>query len=179
MSAASFRIALLSDAAHDRSVFASGSAPLDRYFRETVTQDVRRRVATCFVALTDDDRIAGYYTLSTAAVLLDELPETTTKKLPRYPTVPAIRMGRLAVDQAFRGRGLGGALVADALERGMNAEIAAFAMVIDAKDAQAAAFYQHLGFISLPSNPLTLFLPFATVAAAKQAARQAQKRPAK
>lgn len=58
MSSAPFRLAPL-DAAHDRTAFRSGSEPLDRYLREQVTQDIRRRVAACFVALADDQRIAG------------------------------------------------------------------------------------------------------------------------
>lgn len=74
-------------------------------------------------------------------------------------------MGRLAVDDAFKGQGLGGALLADALTRTIRAEIAAYALIVDAKDEQSAAFYQHHGFIALPDSPLTLFLPLATVQA--------------
>jgi ribosomal protein S18 acetylase RimI-like enzyme len=112
MSGTPFRLAPL-DAAHDRTAFNSDSAPLNRYLREQVTQDVRRRVAACFVALADGQRIAGYYTLASASLLLADLPASTSKKLPRYPTVPAVRMGRLAIDQAFKGQGLGGALGVD------------------------------------------------------------------
>ena len=162
MSGAPFRLAPL-DAAHDRTVFNSDSAPLNRYLREQVTQDVRRRVATCFVALADGQRIAGYYTLASASLLLADLPASTSKKLPRYPTVPAVRMGRLAIDQAFKGQGLGGALLADALDRAARAEIAAYALMVDAKDESAADFYRHHGFIALPDSPRTLFLPLATV----------------
>lgn len=162
MSGAPFRLAPL-DVAHDRASFNSGSEPLNRYLREQVTQDTRRRVAACFVALANGQRIAGYYTLASASLLLADLPPSTGKKLPRYPTVPAVRMGRLAVDQAFKGQGLGGALLADALSRAARSEIAAFAMMVDAKDAAAAAFYRHHGFIALPDSPLTLFLPLATI----------------
>jgi GNAT superfamily N-acetyltransferase len=115
------------------------------------------------VALADGQRIAGYYTLASASLLLADLPASTGKKLPRYPTVPAVRMGRLAVDQAFNGQGLGGALLADALDRAARSEIAAFALMVDAKDETAAAFYRHHGFIALPDSPLTLFLPLATI----------------
>lgn len=162
MSGAPFRLAPL-DAAHDHTAFNSDSAPLNRYLREQVTQDVRRRVAACFVALADGQRIAGYYTLASASLLLADLPASTSKKLPRYPTVPAVRMGRLAVDQAFKGQGLGGALLADALDRAARAEIAAYALMVDAKDESAADFYRHHGFIALPDSPRTLFLPLATV----------------
>jgi len=162
MSSVQFRLAPL-DETHDRSGFNCDSEPLNRYLREQVTQDIRRRVAACFVALADEQRIAGYYTLASASLLLADLPASTRRKLPRYPTVPAVRMGRLAVDRAFKGQGLGGALLADALDRAVRSEIAAFAMIADAKDEVAAAFYQHHGFIALPDSPLTLFLPLATV----------------
>lgn len=162
MSRAPFRLAPL-NAEYDRTTFSSDSEPLDRYLREQVTQDIRRRVAACFVALADGQRIAGYYTLASASLLLADLPASIGKKLPRYPTVPAVRMGRLAVDQGFKGRGLGGALLADALYRAARSEIAAYALIVDAKDEAAAAFYRHHGFIALPDTPRTLFLPLATV----------------
>ncbi|MCL6619764.1 GNAT family N-acetyltransferase [Thermomonas hydrothermalis] len=162
MSRAPFLLAPF-DAKYDRAAFDSGSEPLNRYLREQVSQDIRRRVAACFVALADGNRIAGYYILASASLLLTDLPARIGKKLPRYPTVPAVRMGRLAVDQAFKGQGLGGALLADAIDRAACSEIAAFALIVDAKDAGAAAFYRHHGFIALPDSPLTLFLPLATV----------------
>lgn len=155
----SFRVTLL-DGSLDRSGFVCGSEPLDRYFQQQVTQDMRRRVTACFVALSDE-RIAGYYTLASASVLLSDLPEKLQKKLPRYPSVPTVRMGRLAVDQSFKGQGLGGALLADALLRTRNAEIAAYALVVDAKDDLAVAFYLHHGFIAFASQPRTLFFPLA------------------
>ena len=164
MSSAPLRLAPL-DAACDLAVFTSGSESLDRYLREQVTQDVRSRVATCFVALADGQCIAGYYTLASASLLLADLPATTARKLPRYPTVPAVRMGRLAVDQAFKGQGLGGALLADALDRAARSEIAAHAVMVDAKDQAAAGFYRHHGFIAPPDSPLTLILPLATALA--------------
>ncbi|MGB7988666.1 MAG: GNAT family N-acetyltransferase [Candidatus Methylophosphatis roskildensis] len=162
MSGAPLRVALL-DAAHERTAFDSGTEVLDRYLHHQAMQDVRRRVTACFVAVADEQRIVGYYTLASASLLLNDLPPAIGKKLPRYPTVPAVRMGRLAVDRSFRGQGLGGALLADALTRAASSEIAAFAMAVDAKGVNAAAFYQHHGFIALPDSPLTLFLPLATV----------------
>ncbi|MCA3157987.1 MAG: GNAT family N-acetyltransferase [Burkholderiales bacterium] len=162
MSRAPYSLALL-DATHDRTTFRSDSEPLNRYLRAQVTQDIRRRVAACFVAITDEQRIAGYYTLASASILLVDLPTNMSKKLPRYPTVPAVRMGRLAVDRAFKGQGLGGALLADALDRAARSEIAAFALFVDAKDKVATNFYQHHGFIALPNSPRSLFLPLSTV----------------
>lgn len=173
MSSAPFRLAPL-DTAHDRTAFNCGSEPLDRYFREYVTQDIRRRVAACFVALAYGQRIAGYYTLASASLMLADLPASIGKKLPRYPTVPAVRMGRLAVDQVFKGQGLGGALLADALDRAAGSDIAAYALMVDAKDEAAAAFYQHHGFIALPDMSLTLFLPLATVQASRKTENRAR-----
>ncbi len=163
MSRAPFRVALLDGAAHDRSQFSSGIPALDRYVREQVSQDIRRRAAACFVAVDDAQRIVGYYTLAAAGVPLDRLPEDVRRKLPRYASVPAVRMGRLAVDAAFKGQGLGGALLVDALRRAAGAEIPAAVLIVDAKDDQAAAFYAHHGFIALIDAPLALFLPLATV----------------
>ena len=160
MSAASFQVTALNNH-HDRTVFKSGSEPLDRYFHHQVTQDNKRRVTACFVAITPDSRIAGYYTLSSASVLLGELPAALAKKLPRYPSVPAVLMGRLAISQDFQGQGLGGAMLGNALTRAVRSEIAAYAMLVDAKDESAAAFYRHHGFINLPNQALTLFLPLA------------------
>ncbi|MBU1172427.1 MAG: GNAT family N-acetyltransferase [Proteobacteria bacterium] len=146
----------------DRSTFNCGSEPLDSYFQERLTQDIRRRVTACFIARTNDDRIAGYYTLASASVFLGDLPEKFKKKLPRYPSVPVVRMGRLAVDQTYKGLGLGAALLADALTRVVRSEIAAYALLVDAKDNTAADFYRHHGFIQTARELLTLFLPLAT-----------------
>lgn len=157
-----FRLTSL-DPAHDRAAFSSDSGELNRYLRDYAMQDIRRRVAACFVAMSDDQRIAGYYTLSSTSLLLADLPAKTAKKLPRYPTLPAVRLGRLAVDRAFARQGLGGALLADALSRAARSEIAAYALLTEAKDDTAASFYRHHGFTALPETPHTLFLPLATL----------------
>lgn len=147
----------------DRSGFECGVEPLDRYFKTQVSQDIKRRVTACFTALDTSGRVAGYYTLASASILLTDLAESLAKKLPRYPNVPAVRMGRLAVDQDFKGKGLGAALLADALCRAVTAEIAAYAFVVDAKDESAAEFYAYHGFRATADNPLFLYLPLATV----------------
>lgn len=161
MSEAPFRIEPL-DAKHRRTDFHCGTDALDRYFHTQVSQDMRRRVMACFVALDASGAVAGFYTLASASVWLGDLPESTRKKLPRYPSVPVVRMGRLAVDTRFKGQGLGGALLADALARCIQSGIAAYALVVDAKDASAASFYEHHGFVSLPGDARCLFLPLAT-----------------
>lgn len=83
----------------------------------------------------------GYYPLASTSLLLSDLPAAIGKQLARYPSVPAVRMGRLALDQNFKGQVLGGALLADALDRAAHhSEIAAYALVVDAKDESAASF---------------------------------------
>lgn len=148
---------------HDRSLFRCGDEALDRYFQVQVTQDIRRRIANCFVAVEAvSTQVSAYYTISAASIPLVDLPPGENKRLPRYPTVPAVRIGRLAVDQRFQGRGLGAALLADAASRTLRADAAAFTLLVDAKNDQAVAFYQRFGFRILASQPRTLFLPLAT-----------------
>lgn len=151
------------NATHDKATFNSDSEPLNRYFKEQVSQDIKRRVAACFVAITQNNEIVAYYTLASASVLLTELPELLLKKLPRYPTIPAVRMERLAVSTQYKGQGIGATLLADALLRSASNDIAAYALIVDAKDTKAVAFYQHHGFMVLGVNPMQLFLPLANI----------------
>lgn len=151
------------DQRHDRASFESGTPPLDRYLRELATQDVRRLVAKCFVMCpVESDTVAGFYTLAAAELPLTALPQTLARKLPRYPSIPVVRLGRLAVDLRHRGKGLGGIMVANALGQVIGSDIGAFAMLVDAKDDGAVAFYRHLGFLPAGTGDRTLFLPVAT-----------------
>jgi GNAT superfamily N-acetyltransferase len=166
MKSAPFRLELLASG-HDRSHFQSGEEALDRYLQTQATQDSRRRIANCFVAVENASaQVAAYYTLSSASIPVVDLPAEETKRLPRYPTLPAVRIGRLAVDQNFQGRGLGATLLADAAHRVMRSDVAAYTLLVDVKNEQAVAFYQHHGFRLLMSQHRTLFLPFATARAA-------------
>ena len=141
-----FRVEVLGPG-HARDDFSCGVESLDHYLARQATQDVRRRASACFVALeARSDKVAGYYTLAASGVPLTDLPESLTKRLPRYPSVPVARVGRLAVDRAFQGQKLGGALLADAAVRASRSEVAVFALVVDAKDDAAEAFYRHHGF---------------------------------
>lgn len=145
---------------HDRSAFTCGVDALDRYFREQAGQDVRRRATACFVAREiAANRIAGFYTLAAAGILLAQMPDRLAKRLPRYPSVPVARLGRLAVAVAYHGHKLGGALLWDAVDRASRSEVAVFALVVNAKDEQAESFYLHHGFIAFANTPRTLMLP--------------------
>lgn len=160
---APFVIAPLSPA-YDRETFSCGAGPLDRYLRTQATQDVRRRIANCFVVSPANTQVVvGYYTLSAASVPLADLPEELRKRLPRYPVIPAALIGRLAVDRRYGGRGLGAALLFDAINRAAGADAAIFAILVDAKDESAVAFYRHHGFHSFAARPRSLFLPLGTV----------------
>jgi ribosomal protein S18 acetylase RimI-like enzyme len=162
MTSGPFRIELLS-AAHDRSEFRCAEDALDRYFQTQVTQDIRRRIANCFVVVeAGASGVAAYFTLSAASISVVNLPPEVTKRLPRYPTLPAVRVGRLAVGLQFQGRGLGALMLGEAALRVMRADAAAFTLLVDAKNEQAVAFYRHHGFHPLLNQPLTLYLPLAT-----------------
>ena len=163
---ASFRLEVLG-AQHDRTRFKCGVAALDGYFQTQATQDARRRASACYVAVQDEtNAVAGYYTLAAGSVPLTDLPESLSKRLPRYPSVPVARVGRLAIDQAFQGRKLGAALLADAALRALRSEVAVFALVVDAKDDAAVAFYRHHGFEMYGGQPKQLIVPLASFSVA-------------
>ena len=148
---------------HDRGAFASGAEPLDRYLRTQASQDARKNMAAPFVLVLPDGAIGGYYTLSATGVKLGEFPAEVTRKLPRYPRVPATLLARLAVDRNYQGRGYGRFLLADALFRAVRNEIASFAVVVDAKDEAARRFYERESFLSFPDQPMKLFRPMADI----------------
>lgn len=151
---------------HIRTEFTCGKEALDRYIQHQARQDAEKHVAAPFVLVAPPSKkVLGYYTLSSSAVDLLDLPPDLVKKLPRYPHMPVILLGRLAVDLSLKGRGQGEFLLMDALSRSWHTagEIGAMAVLVDAKDAGAKAFYEHFGFIPLQSLPMRLFLPMQTV----------------
>jgi GNAT superfamily N-acetyltransferase len=157
-----FRIQPLSEK-HDRSAFSCGDEALDRYLREQAGQDRRRHLSAVFVLIdTETSLVAGYYTLSACQVEPHSLPVQLARRLPRRP-VPATLIGRLAVDLRYRGRGLGRSLLADALLRAatVSLEVASIAVIVDAKDEAARAFYEHHGFRRFVDEPFRLYLPIA------------------
>jgi GNAT superfamily N-acetyltransferase len=155
------------DDSHDRRSFQCDVEPLDRYLHVQAGQDQRRHIAVCFV-LPDAarSRLAGYYTLSAFSVVGEALPNAIRKKLPRYGQIPCTLLGRLAVDREYRGRGIGGHLLVDALNRALlqSAEVASWAVIVDAGDDAAQQFYSRYGFNALPDAPMRLFMPMATIA---------------
>jgi GNAT superfamily N-acetyltransferase len=161
-----YAVELLGDQ-HDRGSFGCGIDVLDRYLKQQARQDAKRKVAVTYVLVPADapGTIAGFYTLSATSIRLHSLPPDTAGKLPRYPDVPATLIGRLAASREHQGQGLGRRLLLDALRRslGASAAIGSAAVIVDAKDASAHAFYEHYGFIRFPDQPMRLFLPMKTI----------------
>ena len=152
----------LDPAVHDREGFDCGVQTLDEYIRRLAEQHRRRGISSVFI-LTGSARpeyILGYYTLSAAEVDAARLAEADRKKLPRFP-VPCFRMGRLTCRADQRGRGLGKLLVGCAVDRCLKArqQVAAYALIVDAKDDSSAAFYVHFGFKPFLDAKRTLYLP--------------------
>lgn len=147
---------------HDRAGFSCGVPELDDYLQRFAAQQVARGVSTVHVLVETDQPslILGFYTLSAAQVDVLQLSETDRKKLPRYP-VPCFRMGRLACRADSQGKGLGKLLMGCAVDRCLQArkQVAAFALLVDAKNEKAKAFYEHYGFSSCSDSPMTLYLP--------------------
>lgn len=152
---------------HDRTAFSCGEEALDNYVRQRARQDDERNVARVFVlADSQENRIAGYYTLSASAVHLEQLPPETRRRLPTYPLAPVVLLGRLAVDRGYHGQGLGEALLFNALRRAFDVgtrEIAAMAVTVDALHDRARAFYEQYGFQPFLDNEHRLFLPMETI----------------
>jgi GNAT superfamily N-acetyltransferase len=152
---------------HDRRQFSCGVDSLDRYFRNVAGQDTRRRTSAVHVMYDDEaDRIAGFYTLSASALRLEELPQDIQEGLPPYQQLPAFLLGRLAVDHQYRGQGLGGLLLADALRRSLRvaAVIGAMAVIVDAIDERARDFYRRYGFEPLVDPQRRLLMPMNRIA---------------
>lgn len=151
---------------HDRSAFHSGNERIDGYFRQTVSQDIKRNYAACYVLVERDSaRMAGFYTLSSHSIALTELAPEYAKKLPRYPSVPAVLIGWLGRDLAFRGQNVGSLLLYDAIARLSASPIGVHAICADAIDAAVASFYEAHQFIPFVSRAQSFFLPMRTARA--------------
>jgi GNAT superfamily N-acetyltransferase len=152
---------------HERKSFDCGYEDLNRYLREQARRDAEKRVAAPFVLTQPGDpKVLGFYTLSSSIIPVDELPSNLMKRLPRYGQLPVTLLGRLAVDRSAGGQGVGEFLLVDALRRGLEAaqQIAAMAVIVDAKNERAESFYRHFDFQPFQKTPLRLFLPMTQIA---------------
>jgi GNAT superfamily N-acetyltransferase len=157
---------------HDVTRFRCGSAALDAWLREFALRN-QQRDFTRVVVVHEALRIAGFYGVAPAAVIAVGLPRSIRTGQPPNP-VPCVLLGQLATDLDYRGRGLGAALLADALRRCVTgaAQIGGRAVVVKAIDDRAAAFYRRYGFIPARDDPHTLFRSIQDIAASLAMARR-------
>ena len=155
------------DSSHDRSGFDCGSAPLNHYIQQVARQHAVRGISRVFVLVDESAQapkpLLGFFSLAACEAESESLPAAIARKFPRK--IPAVRLGRLAVNKEQQGRGPGKDLVLLAMKK--TAEGAAIVglagLFVDAKDENVAGFYGRFGFIPLPDRPLTLFLPIQTL----------------
>ena len=150
---------------HRKKEFSCGVDLLDIYLHKQAGQDIRRKLAACFVLEDQPGSIGAYYTLSNTGIPLDSVPESHRKNLPgSYSAIPATLIGRLAVDKKYQGKGKGKLMLVDALKRSYEAslKIGSFAVVVDPINQDAEEFYSTFGFIKLPDSG-KMFLPMKTV----------------
>jgi GNAT superfamily N-acetyltransferase len=147
---------------HDRASFSSGSVQLDNYLKTGALQNSRKGLVTVWVLahLDNPNTILGFYTLSAASFSVSDLAQNEASALPRYP-IPCILLGRLAVSVNHQGQGIGRKLLGSAILRSQAVReyIGAYALIVQAKDHAAKAFYEHCGFIAFVSDPLRLYFP--------------------
>ena len=153
---------------HEVSGFSCGDELLDRWLIRYAGQNERRDAARTFVATADDGTVYGYYTLLAGQLEHREATAQTRKGLSRHFPIPAAILARLAIDSGHQGRGLGAALLDNALGRVCRAseQVAVRVVVVHAVDENAATFYERFGFRALSAAPRTLMVTLAALRAA-------------
>lgn len=149
----------------DKNTFDCGYNLLNDYLKKQARQDVDRDLSACFVLVDEADVVNGYYTLSANSIKRDDFPENLLKKLPpSYPDLPAVLLGRLAVDKRLQGKGYGEILLIDALKRcyEISESLGTIAVIVDPIDEKVEKFYDRYGFILLPTSK-KMFLPMKTI----------------
>ena len=152
---------------HDRDAFDCGSEPLNLFLKQTARQHAVRGISRTFVlveeAASQSKPILGFFALNLCQINSESLSAEESKKLPR--SVSGVRLGRLAVAKDMQGQGVGKVLLVAAMEKFIEifSRAGGIGLFVDAKDQRAKRFYEHFGFVSLPSNELELFLPVATI----------------
>jgi GNAT superfamily N-acetyltransferase len=150
------------NSSHKKDLFACDEPSVETYLKTQAGQDIKKRVAVCFVLEGSGGSIKGYYTLSSDSVDRSMIPADLQRKL-HYKRLPVTLLGRLARDINFKGQGIGELLIADALKRAYSAtsSVASWAVVTDPINDRAASFYKSFGFISLESG--RMFIPMKTI----------------
>lgn len=147
-----------------RRSFTCGVEALDDYFKRFSKGNHTKNIGKTFVLLEDNDEVIGYYTTSMGHVDFLSLPQELRERLPKYP-IPIARIARLAVNIKKQRQGWGEFLLVDALHRIRDAAslVAAFGVVVDAKDQHAKSFYMKFGFKDFFDNHLCLFLSLDSI----------------
>jgi len=138
--------------------FDCGKEPLNKFLIRNALQNQQSNASQTYLAVATD-RIIGYHTLVVGEIAYADASERLKKGLSRHP-VPIMLIARLAVCRDWQGRGVGPALLKDALLRTLQAaDIAGIrAFGVHAKDDEARAFYEHFDFAASPTDPMHLFL---------------------
>ena len=148
---------------HNRKNFTCGIDELDNYLKQYANQDIKKRLAVCYVIEDHKNEVIGYYTLYSNSIDLSDIPENLAKSF-KYSEIPVIIIGRLAIHQEYQGNKLGQSLLIDALKRiiEISALIGNHAVIVDPINEVAEKFYAKFGFISLKSSK-RMFLPIKTI----------------
>lgn len=149
---------------HDRSSFDCGVDSINEFLRHQTKQWTRKGLSSCWVLESDNSKdIAGFYTLSAAALSFEEVVDVGGRQLPKSIQIPAIRIGMLGVDVRYQRKGLGEALVIDALMRASMTDAAWAIVIVEAINADTSAWYGRFGFIPIGNDSFRLVIARATV----------------
>lgn len=160
-------------AGHDLSTFSCGKPTLDAWLKTRALAN-QEKGFTAVMVVHDAGRVVGYYGLAPTAVVPGSMPRSVRTGQPPDP-VPCLLLGQLATDQAWAGAGVGTALLTHALRRCVTAAglIGGRAVIVNALDEEAAAFWARRGFRPGKDDPLVLFRSIPDIAASLQAASAA------
>jgi predicted GNAT family N-acyltransferase len=153
------------DKTHNRKAFECEEQQLTDYIKKQVSQDIKKKLAVCFVAIDSDINVIGYYTLSSESLGSEQIPDKYLRKVPQNYNAPVILLGRLARNITAKGTRLGEHLLLDALFRAFTLSeksIGAMAVIVDPVNQFAIKFYKKYGFEQLPDSE-KMFLPMSTI----------------
>jgi ribosomal protein S18 acetylase RimI-like enzyme len=159
-------------ARHDRESFSCGIPAVDNYFRKTANKLAKADNIRLYVMVAPDGAVIGFYSINAHAVGYEDLPSSYARTRPAHGSIPAAFIAMIGRDQRYRNQGFGSDLLVDALTRIARASdaIGISVVMLDVFDCgdpervrRRKALYEGFGFMPLPSRPLRLFLPIATV----------------
>lgn len=156
-------IKLFNKKEHNRDSFNCEEEILTNYLKRQVSQDIKKRLAACFVYVDEEDNILGYYTLSSDKIHIEDIPDEYQSRIPKSYGVPVTLLGRLARDISLKGTDAGEILLVDALKRAYehSLSIGSMAVIVDPMSEYAVKFYEKYGFIMLDSG--RMFIPMTAV----------------